>query len=51
MNCPLKTDPGFEPHQRAHSPQLAARLASEIEMIITLRGKIPCSLLQGMLQF
>jgi len=37
-----------EPHQRAHSPQLAAGLASESKKWLTsLRSKIPCSLLQG----
>jgi len=40
----------LEPHQRAHSPQFAAGLASDLKLISSLRGKFPCSLLQGTLQ-
>jgi hypothetical protein len=38
----------IELNQRAHSPQLAAGLASEAyKMANSLHSKIPCSLLQG----
>ena len=38
----------LELNQRAHSPQLAAGLASEpYKMVNSLQSKIPCSLLQG----
>ncbi len=38
----------FEQGQRAHSPQLARGLASELQIIdIYLTGKIPCTLVKG----
>ncbi len=47
----LRGQAQLEPHQRAHFPRLAFGLASENKRIISLRGKIPCSLLQGTLPF